>query len=242
MLPQKTFLKRRYELFESDFDVNNNIRLNRFMQLLQNAATEHAEMLGFGWDALDACNVLWVLSKVKIAFCAPVTKEVAYLDVVTWPKAPNKFFADRLFEVYDDKGAHVASVLSVWVVIDKTARRMVSADRLAALYQADFDEAAVDVTSDFVRLRNGDDFALAYTLPVMRSMLDVNKHVNNTNYVTFASDAACGQMPSRLEIVYHKEIVGGNIDVSVCKGDDCEDVVGVVDGVLCFTVHFEYNF
>ena len=40
MLPQKTFLKRRYELFESDFDVNNNIRLNRFMQLLQNAATE----------------------------------------------------------------------------------------------------------------------------------------------------------------------------------------------------------
>lgn len=242
MLPQKTFLKRRYELFESDFDVNNNIRLNRFMQLLQNAATEHAEKLGFGWDALNACNVLWVLSKVKIVFCAHIVKGVTCLDIVTWPKAPNKFFADRLFEVYDDKGAHVASVLSVWVVIDKTARRMVSADRLADLYKADFDEATVDVTADFVRLRNGDDFAPAYTLPVMRSLLDVNKHVNNTNYVTLASDATSGQMPGVLEIVYHKEIVGGNIEVSVRRGDKCEDVVGVVDGVLCFTVHFEYKF
>ena len=76
----------------------------------------------------------------------------------------------------------------------------------------------------------------------MRSLLDVNKHVNNTNYVTLASDATSGQMPGVLEIVYHKEIVGGNIEVSVRRGDKCEDVVGVVDGVLCFTVHFEYKF
>lgn len=242
MLPTKTFLKRRFELFESDFDVDGNIKLNRFMQLMQNAATEHADKLGFGWDNLNSLGVLWVLSKVKIVFCSAITKDVAFVDVVTWPKSPDKFFANRLFEVYDDGGNHVASVLSVWAVIDKNARKFVSADKLADIYKADFDDAEIDVSPAFCRVRGGDDFVLAYSTAVRRSMLDINKHVNNTNYITFAYDATDGRYPAEVEIVYHKEVVGGAVDVYV-KHDsaaNADDIVGYSDGALCFTVRFKY--
>ena len=54
--------------------------------------------------------------------------------------------------------------------------------------------------------------------------------------ITFAEDACGFHGATSVEIVYHKEIVGGDILLYVKQEADVYYVVGEVDGTMCFTV------
>ena len=104
------------------------------------------------------------------------------------------------------------------------------------LSDEDYATETVALSTDFARVRLDDGYKLAATETVRYSMLDVNKHVNNTNYITFAEDACGFHGATSVEIVYHKEIVGGDILLYVKQEADVYYVVGEVDGTMCFTV------
>ena len=81
-LPDKTFLKKTVTLHESDFDCNGDLKLNRIMQLLQDAATEHAEQLGLGWKAMDGRCMVWMISKIKVTLHRAVGRSTPPLYAV----------------------------------------------------------------------------------------------------------------------------------------------------------------
>lgn len=239
MKPTKTFGKYCFELFDVDFDVDGQLRSSRLMQLLQNAAGRHVDGFGLSWHELDKKQLFWVLSKIKYCRHCDITSAVKRVELYTWPQKPNKYFYERLFELYDaDSGKLLVSALSQWMLVDKVSRKAVPANTVDGLVEADFAEQRVDLATDFVRVRIGDNFCVVDTFDVKRSHLDFNKHVNNTNYVTFVEDAVGGGVGNYVEIVYHKEItIGQEVQISCLQQDGVLQAVGTVDGTTCFTLY-----
>lgn len=242
MLPTKTYYTMSCTLYESNFDTSGTLNPHRVMEFLQDAASEHAKLLGFGWDNLDSADCLWVLSKMRIRFQRTLTKKLKRFTLYTWPLSPTRFFAERCFVAVDDEGETVFQATSVWLVIDRFTRHIVSSDRLKQIYDCDFDDAHCDVLPEFARIRRDESFAFVYDKTIRRSDLDVNGHVNNTNYVNYALDVLSpNQSVSELEIVYQKELMLGDTAHIYCKRDgDAVCVVGEREDT-CFTVKFTLN-
>ncbi len=236
MLPTKTFLYKDIFLSESDFDANNQLKHSRTLQFLQNLATEHADNLGFGWDVMDANGLFWVLGKVKVKYYKPVTKGIKTFKLYTWPLAPNKFFADRLFVAVDENDNEIFSAVQTWLIIDKQSRRIASSQKVANLYQADFDSTTLEMDLSFDKIRLDESFLPSYSRTIRFCDLDLNGHVNNTCYIDYVVDTQqtgdfCG-----LEITYHKELLlGDNVTLLTKDVDNAVLVVGSCQNTVSFT-------
>lgn len=242
-IPEKTFLTKKCELSESDFESNGDVKPLRVMQLMQNVATAHAEKLGVGWNTLNDNAMLWVLSKVKIVFARPVTRNTESFSLYTWPLEPNRFYSERCFTATEgDSPLFFAT--SLWTMISRDERKILPATTMNEFYRGEYSAVKADVDSDFCRVRFDDTFEFCYEKTVRRSDLDKNGHVNNTNYVVIAEDAlAPEQRVSAMEIVYHKELkLGDKVSVFVKTQNNRVFVVGRRTEETCFTVAFTLGF
>lgn len=234
-LPDKTYLIHQCKLAESDFEFNRHAKLLRIMQLLQDAATEHGEQIGVGWNEMDKNGILWVLSKIKIDFNVPVTKKNGKFTLYTWPLAPNRFYAERCFAAVADR--QLFSATSLWSIISKEERKILPAETMNKFFHGEYSAIHCDATADFERVRADNEFRFAYATTVFRSDLDCNGHVNNTNYVNYALNVLDPQEKiSSLEIVYHKELkLGERLQVLCKRKNNRVSVVGQRQDDVCFT-------
>ena len=61
----KLELDRKYYLRFSDFDKFSNIKPSSVLDIFQDIASAHAELLEIGFNALDSKNLLWVVARTK---------------------------------------------------------------------------------------------------------------------------------------------------------------------------------
>lgn len=235
-LPEKTFLTKDCRLFESDFDCNRQVKQQRVMQFLQDAATEHAKILGLGWDEMDANGMLWVLSKVKIVYDTPVCRGLKSFTLYTWPLQPHRVFAERCFTAVDGE-KQLFSATSMWTIISRDSRKILPAETMNDYYRGEYSAAHSDVAADFLRVRMDDTFEFCYEKTIRRSDLDINAHANNTNYIDYALDVLSPQEKiSELEIVYHKELkLNDRVEIFYKRESKVVQVVGVREEP-CFSV------
>lgn len=238
MLPQKTFLEQSCRLYESDFDVTGNVKPRRIMEFMQDVATSHADILGIGWDSMNANGLFWVLSKVKIAFKKPLTRSVREFKLYTWPVASKHLYAERRFKAVNGQGETLFCASTLWMIVERDSRRIVSRETLAKYYDFDFDSAECDCDNSFDRIRRDETYVLAYVSKIRRTDLDVNKHVNNTRYVDYALDVLSEtDNIAELEIVYHRELtLNDEARVYARRDGDVLRVVGERNNEACFTV------
>lgn len=238
MLPKKTYLKRDCFLYESDFDVSGEIKLHRVMEFMQDVATDHADILGFGWDYMNQNGLFWILSKVKIVFDNPIGRSTRKFTLYTWPITANKLFVERRFLAVGENGQTLFRSSTLWMIVDSTSRKLASQNTIAQYYNGDFDDTDCGCDVIYARLRKTDEFALKYSRVIRRSDLDINRHVNNTNYVNYALDVLdeCERV-NYVEIVYHKELrLNDEIRVYARRNGGFAETVGERDGEICFTV------
>lgn len=237
MLPQKSFLIKDCLLYESDFDVTSLAKPHRIMELMQDLATTHADALGCGWDDMDKHGLFWILSKVKIEFYKPITRHNRRFKLYTWPQPSNKLFIERRFTAVDDQGEELFASSTLWMILNRDERTFASQQAIAEMYRADFDTTPCACSSAFTRLRRDESYKLAYQRQIRRTDLDINRHVNNTNYINYALDVLDdNERVNAVEIVYHKELTLGDVIYVYVKRDgDSVYVVGERD-VTCFTV------
>lgn len=238
MLPQKTFLENLCKLYESDFDVTSCVKPQRVMVLMQDAATSHADKLGIGWDYMDSQGLFWILSKVKIVFHKPLDRDMREFKLYTWPIQSNRLYAERRFEAVDEQGHVLFSSSTLWMIVERDSRKIASREVVEKYYNFDFDNAECSCDNNFARIRRDETYKLSYERQVRRTDLDLNKHVNNTNYIDYALDVL-GETEriAEVEIVYHKELrLGEVVKVYSKREGDVLRVVGERDEQTCFTV------
>jgi len=182
---QKTY-SETFRIASYQTDLTARIRPSAILEIMQEMAGAHAEMLGVGRKLLDPMNLCWVLTRVEVQMeRMPVSGET--ITVETFPMPNRRVFFPRYFIFRDAQGHQIGCAGSMWVVLDVTTRKMASGAEITALMPDNRDLTAPMGMPATVEEIGGESVE-SLRVPVY-SDLDVNGHVNNTRYLDWCCNA-----------------------------------------------------
>ncbi|MBR5783405.1 MAG: hypothetical protein IKY33_04185 [Clostridia bacterium] len=204
-----TMWKGEYTLRAVDFDKYGRLQPAAILGLFQDAAGQHSEELGLGFDAMLERCYLWVLIRVRFDIFRPA-KRYQKVIIKTWPLSPTRLSYRREYCMEDTDGNTLVSGSSEWVVMHSQKRRLLS---VPDLYP--FTEGFCKQVMFEGRLPKVPDFEAdtpSHTVSAGFSELDMNNHVNNTKYANFIMDAVAPAQEDAVksfQIDYRKEVLQG---------------------------------
>lgn len=177
---RETFAVHSYEV-----DAFGTLAVPALSGYLQELAGAHASELGVGLDALMAQGLTWVLVRQRIEMPAEVRLGDT-IEIETWPSGIEGPFALRDF-VVRRSGEEVARAATQWLVVELKTRRPV---RMAGILDPRFREPlAHAVRLSPRRLPAPSEWKVQERFQVRYGDIDVNLHVTNASYVTWAIEA-----------------------------------------------------
>ena len=170
----------------TDCDMFSRMRLDMLFIAMQECGEQHALQLGFGYDAMLARNLFFVLSRIHVR----ITRMPRAGETVvhtTWPAASNRFFCPRYHVFTLEDGTPLACAGALWVMLDTSARKIVSPLSVDLRFPDNSDiPAPIDLPMRAPL--SADDGRIITRTPVF-SEFDVNGHVNNTKYMAWLCDS-----------------------------------------------------
>lgn len=239
----KRLWEREYILRANDFDKFNHIKPSAVLELFQDAAGQHAEEIGVGFDEMIERSYLWVLTRIKFKM---LFSPIKYQKVIvkTWPLVPNKLVYRREYSIENEHGEKLIVGSSEWVVMHSEKRRLIADPNLYPFTEGFHTEMMFE--EKFTKVPNFEADGLPRIINAGFSELDVNNHVNNTKYANYVLDA---NAPSETDILkefqidYRKEVLEGNqIGIYSIREDGECLAKGVNDnGEIMFACKMEYE-
>nr|MBR4280808.1 hypothetical protein [Clostridia bacterium] len=202
-------------------DLTARMKPSAILEIMQEMAGAHAELLNVGRNRLLPMNLCWVLTRVEVRMDRyPVSGES--ITVETFPMPNRRVFFPRYFIFRDAKGQQIGCAGSLWVVLDITNRKMGNPAQIAAFMPDNSDLIAPLGTPATVEELPG-DAVTAERQPVYTD-LDVNGHVNNTRYLDWCCnalgiDAMCSGIMKTFVVNYNQEILPGQEVRTVLRRD-----------------------
>lgn len=178
---EETYSIRSYEV-----NAKGRLSIISLFNLLQDAASNHADNLGVSVHHLQSENLTWVLSRMHLT----IDRYPRWRDrirVHTWPSGANRLFALRDFNIFDGSGPAIGAAVSAWLVINTNTRRPV---RVAPFIERLRPVKKSHVISDPLdKLPGINSFLYEKRIRVRYRDLDINQHVNNVSYIEWAVEA-----------------------------------------------------
>ena len=185
------------------------------LNYLQDAAGEHAALLGFSVLDLLKRDLTWLLSRYHVRILRyPSFGET--VTITTWPSGRQGIFALRDFEIADADGRAIGAATSSWVLWNPKSRQP------ARLEENLPDRVALDkraVPDDFPPLPACPPGGRELGFRVEMQDIDFNNHVNHPVYIQWALETAPepvlrAMAPAAIEVAYKGEAVYGEEVVS----------------------------
>ena len=180
-------ITRDYRLRWMDFDQYGRMQPAAVLDIFQDMATLHAELLGIGRDKMLEDNVLWVVVRTKLEMVSE-PKHFQVVRVRTWPHSLSRFSFLRDFTMSDEEGNLLVQASQEWVLMDAETRKFASAK--------DFYHGSMDFVEDRVfpkKARKAPDFEEGNRpdcqIVPSYADIDLNGHVNNAMYANFIVNA-----------------------------------------------------
>lgn len=174
---EKEFAVQYYETDQRGF-----ARPVALLNYLQSAAGDHAALLGVAVADLRKSGHTWVLSRLHLAM-ERYPRVGDSVRIRTWPVSRLNLFTVRDFELFDGEGELLGRATTSWAVLNLKTRRPVQLAGVLPLYPLHPERALKDAFSTLPQLEQPE---YELRLPVLRSDLDINRHVNNTVYAGWA--------------------------------------------------------
>ena len=192
-------------------DLSARIKPSAILEIMQEMAGVHAELLDVGRSRLLPMNQAWVLSRVEVQMDRfPLSGEI--IKVETFPMPNRRVFFPRYFIFRDADGNQIGCAGTLWVVLDISTRKMVSGSEITSFMPDNSDLTApmgLPATVEEIAADSHEDLRF----PVYTD-LDVNGHVNNTRYLDWCCNAlGIDTMRThemrQFAVNYHQEILPG---------------------------------
>jgi acyl-ACP thioesterase len=174
------FIVKTYEC-----QADGDIKIVSLMHYLQDAAALHAEQLGFGFGRLNEMDSYWVLSNLRIEIVR-LPKWDDEITLKTWPSGYNRLVATREFVGKDRDGRELFRAGSQWMILDKKKNRPKNLFHLDLSLPKTGTKA---IPGNLKRLEPKNGYIEVEQVLVPYSSIDLNGHVNNTEYVRWGIDA-----------------------------------------------------
>jgi len=181
-------LQKEYKVHVYETGVDSKLNIASLFNYLQDIASEHAEILGFGRADLMKYNHFWALSRMY-AEISVLPEWGESIIVTTNPNGTDKLFALRNYKVSYPDGRHIAFATSSWLILDQSTRRIQRPE--AALSHFKHHPEAQESP---IRYASKLEFAEGETkkseqFKVKLSDLDINLHTNNVKYLQWINDS-----------------------------------------------------
>jgi medium-chain acyl-[acyl-carrier-protein] hydrolase len=175
----------KVSLYEVDY--LNKLRVDSIFNYLQDAASNHAETLGWGYNNLIKENLTWILYRVKLI----INNYKGMGDTIridTWPKGVDGLLALRDFKLFDENENIFALASSGWLLVDSNTMRPVKSEKLYKRINHVYLDSENAIIETPGKINAPENIEKIRERIIMYTDIDVNNHVNNAKYVEFALD------------------------------------------------------
>lgn len=199
----------KFKIPLKDIGKDNKIKNRAVLEILENIACYHSDLVGYGVNNIKETKVTWILLDWKLKVInRPTYGQV--LTVNTWGKGMNKFFTYRDYEIYDNNNNLSAIATSKWALIDTEKGKMSRlTENIINAYKPEkktvFEENSLD------KVKIPEEFSNTIKYEVIRKDIDINKHMHNLYYLDLAYEALPDEIYNKrpfdyVRITYKKEI------------------------------------
>lgn len=195
-----------YEFRYGDLDRKREIKLSTILDLLQDAAIDHASVSGLDSDFLQSKSIAFLLDGWRIKFLKPLNPK-AKATVTTGIVRIRKCETLRKFEILQD-GECAVIATSMWFAVNMEKR---SIARINEDFYSGFEcITEEDNGLEYTNLRPSKEAGLCGSYRATGRDIDSNNHVNNVKSVEFMLDYLPEEMSlSEIQVKYRKEILPG---------------------------------
>jgi acyl-CoA thioesterase FadM len=178
-----------YKIKFHDTDANEILSPKNTLKLMQETAMLQMKGVGTSYEELFNQKKAFILSTIRLEFISPI---FAYdeVEVDTWAHEGKGFTFPRFFEIRRD-GETVAEGASSWALVHTEEKRLISQSEID-LSHFPCDEPLKTEHSQRIRIPSALPLSLVGEYTVRYSDIDLNGHMNNTNY----PGVICDYLPS----------------------------------------------
>lgn len=199
----------KFKIPLKDIGKDNKIKNRAVLEILENVACYHSDLVGYGVNNIKETKVTWILLDWKLKVInRPTYGQV--LTVNTWGKGMNKFFTYRDYEIYDSNNNLCAIATSKWVLIDTERGKMSRlTENIIKAYNPE--EKNVFKEENLEKVKIPEKFTHKIKYKVIRKDIDINNHMHNLYYLDLAYEALPDEIYNKrpfdyVRITYKKEI------------------------------------
>ncbi len=196
----------------SEMDYNLVLKPSALLNFLQDMASANAEQLDFGYSAIVKKNLAWFLLKYRLEF-SEYPQNLYNLTLTTEPRGYNRLFAYRDFGLYDGE-KQLGKVSSIWSLVDLDNKKLANIQTaLDSPAMKPYEKREDDLIFDKIPAIENPNIEKKFEIRF--DDLDVNRHVNNCNYIIWAFEPLSFDFRSTkrlktLDIAYKKEVKYGD--------------------------------
>jgi medium-chain acyl-[acyl-carrier-protein] hydrolase len=174
-----SFKIRSYEM-----DSHAKARTVNLLNYLQEAAGEHAAILGVSITDLLKKGLTWVLSRYHVKFLK-YPRFGESVTVRTWPSGREEIFALRDFEIFNARNEQLAVATSSWIMLDLKNKKPAPLNEFLPHFELDTRRALKDYFHSLPPIEKTD---LELPFRIRMIDLDLNRHVTHTSYLQWAME------------------------------------------------------
>ncbi len=211
--------KTNYKVRIADANAQAKLKIPALFEMLQEAATEHAQKLGVDFGSLAPLGLSWALTKMSVKLeKLPSWNERVYID--TWPSERERIATYREFVAKSIENSTFFSARSQWVVFDLNSRRLARMEKIKD-FPRDAQHFANNETFENQLKRPAKD-SPSIECSVRNNDIDLNGHVNNSIYIVWAIQSLSDEFlsnktPCKIQINFLEEVKMHEFVNSVCQ-------------------------
>ncbi len=217
---------QRYKVRSYESDSRGALKAVSLLNYFEDAAGEHANLLGVGGRDLMAKKFSWVLSRLHLK----VIRYPHWEDRVTlrtWAHGWKKIFAIREFELSGENSEIFAVATTSFITIDLEQKKPVNAETILSEFPLHAERALQDSLGPMPKLK-ADLPYLEKPFLVRLNDLDLNQHVNNAVYVQWALETLPDELgkdfgPMEIDVAFRAETTFGDRVLSRSQYHDDEE-------------------
>ena len=225
------YLVRSYEV-----EPDGRLRLVVLLRMLQEAAWQHAHLLGKGFAERADGAYFWVLARLRLRMTR-YPRWGERFSVRTFPVGTDRLLALREFSMHDSSGDVVGRAQTGWLIIDGGRGRPVRPQPIVA----DLPLSEPEYANDPGRIVPPESPRTVGPFPVQYHDIDQYRHVNNASYLEWVIDAldpgrAMTAQIEELAVDFVKETLLGDtyrVQLSCDESTDRFQILRGSDGAAC---------
>lgn len=204
--------EKSYEVTYRDTNIRQECNLSAYMEFMIDAAFSQEAKLGLSVSELIESNHTWVIFDYKIK----INKYANYRDklrVVTYVKSFRKFYAVRVFEIYDESNMLIVEGETLAFFIDMIkVKPCIIPQYYYEIYGVNEEGNGGNIKK--LKLKKPEEIHFEKEFEIRYEDIDINLHVGNVQYVrwimeTIPLDMIKEYIVHDVKIKYEKEIKYG---------------------------------